>query len=128
MPPKQPRTHTALKRCRATDKRWNRCVVSKGLSVASVKRRPSSFKKIVDFEPIGPIDSKARGTKWCVVERSTYLVSFLEAASCAAAAAVIEVDVKLESASVSATVTSHTTDLPACQGTLVLLLFLLLLL
>ena len=83
-----------LKRCRATEKRWNRCAVSKGLSVASVKRRPSSFKKIVAFEPIGPNDSKARGTKWCVVERSAYLVSFLVAESCAAAAAVIEVDAK----------------------------------
>ena len=48
-------------------------------------------KKIVAIEPIGPNDSKARGTKWCVVERSTYLVSFLVAASCAAAAAVIEI-------------------------------------
>ena len=43
---------------------------------------------------MGPNDSKARGTKWCVVERSTYLAFFLVAASFATAAAVIDVDAK----------------------------------
>ena len=41
---------------------------------------------------MGPIDSKTRGTKWCVVESSTYLASFLVAAISAATAAVIDVD------------------------------------
>ena len=67
---------------------------------------------------MGPNDSKARGTKWCVVESSTYLASFLVAASSAAVAAVIDVNAKWKSARVSTTVTSHTADLPACQGTL----------
>ena len=64
--------------------------ISKELSVASVKRRPSSFKKFVTLEPMGPNDSKAWGTKLCVVESSTYLASFLVSA----AAAVIDVDAK----------------------------------
>ena len=92
--PKQPGTHTALKRCNATDRRWNRYAVSKGLSVASIKRRPSSFKKFVALEVMGLNNFKARGTKWYVIASLTYLVSFLVAASSAAAAAVIDVDAK----------------------------------
>ena len=115
----QPRTHTVLKRFNAKDRRWNRYAFFIGLSVASVKRQPSSLKKFVALVPIRPNDSKARGTKWCIVESSSYFVSFLVTVSSAAAAAFIGVDAKYESLSVSATVTSHTAALPACQGTLV---------
>ena len=41
-----------------------------------------------------PNDSKARGTKRCVVESSKYLTCFLVAANSAAVAAVIDVDAK----------------------------------
>ena len=44
LPLKQPRPHSALKRCNATDRRWIRYAVSKGLSVVRVKRRTSSYK------------------------------------------------------------------------------------
>ena len=43
---------------------------------------------------MGLNDSMARGTKWGVVESSTYLTSFLVAASSAAPTAVIDVDDK----------------------------------
>ena len=69
-------------------------ICNKGSSVASVKWRPCSFKKIVALEPIGPNESKARGKKWYVVESSAYLDSFLVAASSVAAAVVIDVDAK----------------------------------
>ena len=49
---------------------------------------------MVALEPMGPSDSKARGTKWCVVKSSTYLASFLVAAISAAVAVVIDVDAK----------------------------------
>ena len=39
------------------------------------------FKKFVALESMGFNDSKARWTKWCVVESSTYLASFLVAAA-----------------------------------------------
>ena len=52
------------------------------------------LKKFVALEPKGPNGSKARETKWCVVESSSYLASFLMVASSAAAAAVIYVDAK----------------------------------
>ena len=51
-------------------------------------------KKCVALEPMGLNDSMARGTKWGVVESSTYLTSFLVAASSAAPTAVIDVDDK----------------------------------
>ena len=93
--PKQPGTHNASKRCNATDRLWNRYAVFKGLSVASLKRRPSSFKKFVALEVMRLNNLKARGTKWYVIASLTYLVSFLMAASsAAAAAAVIDVDAK----------------------------------
>ena len=62
VPPKQPGMHSALKRCNATDRSWNRYTVSQGLFVASVKRRQSSFKNFVTLEPMGSNDLKAGGT------------------------------------------------------------------
>ena len=41
---------------------------------------------------MGPNDTKAIGTKCCVVEGSTYLASFLITASSVATAAVIDVN------------------------------------
>ena len=41
------------------------------LSVASDKRRPSSFKNNMALEPMRPDDSKDRETQWYVVESST---------------------------------------------------------
>ena len=79
------RMRIALKSCNAADKSWNRYVVSIGLSVASAKLQSTSFKKFIALVPIGPNDSKAKGTKWCVVKILTYLASFLVAASSAAA-------------------------------------------
>ena len=107
------------KRCNATDKRCNSYTVSIGLSVASVKWWQSSFKKFVALVPMGPNDSKAKGTKWCFVKSSTYLASFLVVTSTTATAAVNDVDAKYESESVSMTVTFHTAYLPACHSTLV---------
>ena len=109
--------HTALKRWMAIDMRWNKNIVSRGSSVAIVRRRPNSPRNTSAFDHIGPIVSKARGTELCVVDSSVYLSSLREAASSAALPAVTDVEATYEVASVSATVTSHTAFLPACQGT-----------
>ena len=51
------------------------------------------LKKIMALVPMRHNNSKARGTKWCDVESSTYSASFLVAASSAAAVAIIDVDI-----------------------------------
>ena len=79
-----------------------------GLSVASDKRQPRSFKNDMTLELMGPNNFRTRGTKWCVVESSTYFTFLLVATSSAAAAAFIDVDNKLESVCFGGSYVSHT--------------------
>ena len=58
-----------------------------------------SLKNGTTLESMGPNDSKARETKQCVVESQTYLTSFLEATSSAAAAVVIDIGDKYKRSS-----------------------------
>ena len=72
------------------------------------------------LKQMGPNDSKTIGTNWCLIESSIYTVVFLEAATSAAAAAVIDLDDRIkESARASAAVTFYTAVLTACRGTTV---------
>jgi hypothetical protein len=75
----------------AIDMRWNKNIVSRESSVAIVRRRPISPRNTSAFEHIGPIVSKARGTKLCVVDSSVYLSSLREADSSAALPGVTDV-------------------------------------
>ena len=103
---KLPWKQMLLKRWTAIEIRWKRKAVSRG----------SPVKVEIAFALIGPSVSKASGMKACVLVSAWYFSSFRLAAPSAAAPAVVDVDAKYDSASVSVTVTSHVMQRPAFQG------------
>ena len=65
-------------RCVQIERRWNRCAVSGGSSVATVTRCPNSLMNSRPAVFIGPNGFMSMGTKLCVAGRSAYLVTFLD--------------------------------------------------
>jgi len=76
--------HAALNRWMATDKRWNKKVVSRG----SVKRLPICARNSRALTLMGPSVSRATGKKSWVPLSELYFVVFLTAAVSAALALV----------------------------------------
>jgi len=72
--------HAALNRLTATDKRWNKKVVSRGSVVASVKRLPICVRNSWALTLMEPSVSRATGKKSCVQLRELYFVVLLAAA------------------------------------------------
>ena len=107
---------TALPRCIAIDKHWNKCRVSLGSLVALVIRLPISWKVSTAFSFHDPDDSIAVGAKMCVELMSAYFVHFRSAARFAAAPAITEVSFRCKSSNLSGTVTSQVNALPRDHG------------
>ena len=80
--------HAALNRWTATDKRWNKKVVSRGSVVASVKRLPMCARNSWALTLMGPSVSMATGKTSWVPLRELHFVVFLAAAVSAALALV----------------------------------------
>jgi len=81
--------HAALKRWTATDKRWNKNVVSRGSVVCSVKRLPIFAKNSWVLTLMGPSVSSATRKKSWVPLSELYLFFSLTAAVSAALALVM---------------------------------------
>jgi len=79
----------ALNRWMATDKCWNKKVVSRGSVVASVKRLPIYARNSWGLTLEGPSVSRTTGKKSWVPLRELYFVVFLTAAVSAALALVM---------------------------------------
>jgi len=62
--------HAALNRWMATDKRWNKKVVSRGSVVASIKRLPVCVRNSWALTLMGPSVSRATGKKSWVPMRA----------------------------------------------------------
>jgi len=103
----------------AKEIRWNKYVVSRQSLETSINLRPSSVRKEISVEFIGPSVSKAKGWKMYVT-CDEYLADFL-ATACSAAPPGLAESVTWDSASVLITVTFDAIALPACQGIKVLL-------
>ncbi len=107
---------TALKRCKAMERRWKRKAVSRGSSVMEVMRCPISARNSWPVALIGPMVSKARGKNRWVRATSAYLLVLRWAAASAAEAALVDEIATYDVATVSVTVTSHVALRPSRHG------------
>ena len=98
---------TVFLSCIATDKRWNKYIVSLGSLVALVICLPISCIVSMPFSFHDPDVSIAIGAKMCVEVMSVYFVHFRSAARFAAAPAIAELSFRCESANVSEMFTSQ---------------------
>ena len=95
---KLPLKQTQFKRCKATEMRWKRKLVSRISLVTEVMRCPSSDKKSKALELKNPTVSQAIGTNILDLASSEYLMSFLSAALSAAPPACCDVTGRWEAA------------------------------
>jgi len=86
-----PQNAIASCHCVQIERRWNKCAVSSGSTVADVTRRPNSVMNSRPVQLIGPNDSRAMGTKLRVAGRSAYFVTFRETASSVTLPGVVEI-------------------------------------
>jgi len=106
----------ALKRWAATDKRWNKNVVSRGSVVASVKRLPICVNNSWVLTLMGPNVSSATEKKSWVPLSGLYLFLFLTAAVSAALALVMTLCCRLVFPRMSTTATSQVALRPEFHG------------
>ena len=112
-----PRMATALNLWLITDRRWYKKSASLRSPETPVSLEPSSAIRLWASGLSGPMDSRANGTKWWLLDISRYFSVLRRAVWIAAAPAERPVMCRYERAKVSGAVTSQARHFPDLHGT-----------